>query len=136
MKNIHTGGVKTSRLLFADLAGSDRVAKSRLNGTELREAKSMNSAMFYLDMVIVALYEKATYRRKHIPFRNSMLTTVLRYDSNLSQLANKLALLITHTHYNYIVTRNYSYLCNIILSSINVMMKKKGQSILLVYYYL
>ena len=34
--------------------------------------------MFYLEMVIVALYEKATKGRVHVPYRNSAMTSVLR----------------------------------------------------------
>lgn len=44
----------------------------------LTEAKYINQSLFFLEMVIVALYEKATKGRSHIPYRNSMMTSVLR----------------------------------------------------------
>lgn len=44
----------------------------------LAEAKYINTSLFFLEMVIVALYEKATKGRTHVPYRNSMMTSVLR----------------------------------------------------------
>ena len=61
-----------------DLAGSERVAKTNSSGQLLREATSINGSLFFLEMVIVALHEKATKGRSHIPYRNSMMTSVLR----------------------------------------------------------
>ena len=73
-----TDRVKRSKLHLVDLAGSERVAKTNSSGSVLNEAKHINSSLFYLEMVIVALYEKATKGRQHIPYRNSMMTSVLR----------------------------------------------------------
>ena len=74
---IGTDKVRRSKLHLVDLAGSERVAKINSFGV-LTEAKYINSSMFFLEMVIVALNEKATKGRTHIPYRNSMLTSVLR----------------------------------------------------------
>jgi kinesin family protein 6/9 len=63
---------------LVDLAGSERVAKTNSSGSVLTEAKYINTSLFFLEMVIVALYEKATKGRTHIPYRNSMMTSVLR----------------------------------------------------------
>ncbi|KAK2825896.1 hypothetical protein Q5P01_020110 [Channa striata] len=67
--------VRRSKLHLVDLAGSDRVSKTGLNGQLLTEAKYINLSLHYLEQVIIALSEK---KRSHIPYRNSMLTSVLR----------------------------------------------------------
>ncbi|KAK7904500.1 hypothetical protein WMY93_017107 [Mugilogobius chulae] len=67
--------VRRSKLHLVDLAGSDRVYKTGLNGQLLTEAKYINLSLHYLEQVIIALSEK---KRSHIPYRNSMLTSVLR----------------------------------------------------------
>lgn len=70
--------VRRSKLHLVDLAGSERVAKTNSSGSVLQEAKFINGSLFFLEMVIVALYEKATKGRTHVPYRNSMMTSVLR----------------------------------------------------------
>jgi kinesin family protein 6/9 len=70
--------IRRSKLHLVDLAGSERVGKTNSSGSILTEAKYINSSLFFLEMVIVALYEKATKGRTHIPYRNSMMTSVLR----------------------------------------------------------
>jgi kinesin family protein 6/9 len=70
--------VRRSKLNLVDLAGSERVAKTNSSGSVLTEAMYINSSLFYLEMVIKALQEKATKGRQHIPYRNSMMTSVLR----------------------------------------------------------
>ncbi|KAI9540988.1 hypothetical protein NQZ68_035275 [Dissostichus eleginoides] len=67
--------VRRSKLHLVDLAGSDRVSKTGLSGQLLTEAKYINLSLHYLEQVIIALSEK---NRSHIPYRNSMLTSVLR----------------------------------------------------------
>lgn len=47
--------VRTSRLHLVDLAGSERVAKTGVDGTILREAKSINLSLHYLEQIIIAL---------------------------------------------------------------------------------
>uniref|UniRef100_A0A8D2M6F7 Kinesin-like protein n=2 Tax=Zonotrichia albicollis TaxID=44394 RepID=A0A8D2M6F7_ZONAL len=64
-----------SKLHLVDLAGSERVAKSGIGGHLLTEAKYINLSLHYLEQVIIALAEK---NRSHIPYRNSMMTSVLR----------------------------------------------------------
>jgi kinesin family protein 6/9 len=70
--------VRRSKLHLVDLAGSERVGKTNSTGSVLTEAKYINSSLFFLEMVIVALHEKATKGRSHVPYRNSMMTSVLR----------------------------------------------------------
>uniref|UniRef100_A0A3B4H2V0 Kinesin family member 6 n=1 Tax=Pundamilia nyererei TaxID=303518 RepID=A0A3B4H2V0_9CICH len=67
--------LRRSKLHLVDLAGSDRVSKTGLNGQLLTDAKYINLSLHYLEQVIIALSEK---NRSHIPYRNSMLTSVLR----------------------------------------------------------
>ena len=72
--------VRRSKLNLVDLAGSERVHKTGGGGGGgragqiLKEAKYINQSLFYLEMVILALHEKRT----HVPYRNSMMTSVLR----------------------------------------------------------
>ncbi|XP_049319454.1 kinesin-like protein KIF6 isoform X2 [Astyanax mexicanus] len=64
-----------SKLHLVDLAGSERVGKTGVGGQILTEAKYINLSLHYLEQVITALSEK---NRSHIPYRNSMMTSVLR----------------------------------------------------------
>lgn len=70
--------VRRSKLHLVDLAGSERVGKTNSSGSVLSEAKYINTSLFFLERVIVALHEKATKGRSHIPYRDSMMTSVLR----------------------------------------------------------
>ncbi|CAM9586109.1 unnamed protein product [Scytosiphon promiscuus] len=70
--------VMRSKLHLVDLAGSERVHKTQTGGQTLVEAKHINVSLFFLEMVIVALRERGTKGRQHIPYRNSMMTSVLR----------------------------------------------------------
>lgn len=53
---------------------SERIGKSSISGNILNEAKSINLSLHYLEQVISALSSP----KKHIPFRNSMLTYLLK----------------------------------------------------------
>ncbi|RLN31631.1 hypothetical protein BBJ28_00015685, partial [Nothophytophthora sp. Chile5] len=70
--------VLRSKLHLVDLAGSERAHKTGAKGQLLREAAYINTSLHYLEMVIVALHEKNTKGRTHIPYRNSMMTSMLR----------------------------------------------------------
>lgn len=69
-----------SKIHLVDLAGSERVSKSQAEGIVLTEAKSINLSLTYLEQVIVALNQKSKYgkTKSHIPYRNSLLTTLLK----------------------------------------------------------
>ena len=69
------GLVRKSRLSLVDLAGSERIAKTGAEGQRLKEAQKINQSLTTLGMVIMALTTQGT---KHIPFRNSKLTLILR----------------------------------------------------------
>ncbi|XP_077994037.1 kinesin-like protein KIF6 [Glandiceps talaboti] len=67
--------IRRAKLHLVDLAGSERVHKTGVGGTLLAEAKYINLSLHFLEQVIIALSEKS---RQHIPYRNSMMTSVLR----------------------------------------------------------
>lgn len=52
--------------------------KTNASGVLLREAKYINTSLHYLEMVIVSLRDRIKGSRQHIPYRNSMMTSVLR----------------------------------------------------------
>ncbi|RYE83752.1 MAG: hypothetical protein EOO65_03445 [Methanosarcinales archaeon] len=70
--------VRRSKLHLVDLAGSERVHKTQASGQLFREATHINKSLHFLEMVIVALQEQRKGTRTHIPYRNSMMTSVLR----------------------------------------------------------
>eukprot|EP00826_Nyctotherus_ovalis_P041424 TRINITY_DN4163_c0_g1_i15.p1 TRINITY_DN4163_c0_g1~~TRINITY_DN4163_c0_g1_i15.p1 ORF type:complete len:270 (-),score=65.79 TRINITY_DN4163_c0_g1_i15:573-1382(-) len=78
MRSQFTNVVRTSKLHLVDLAGSERVFKKNSEGAIVEEAKYINLSLTYLEQVIVALNEKARGTRVHIPYRNSLMTTILR----------------------------------------------------------
>ncbi|XP_061173877.1 kinesin-like protein KIF6 [Saccostrea echinata] len=67
--------IRRSKLHLVDLAGSERVHKTGVNGVLLTEAKYINLSLHFLEQVITSLADK---NRQHIPYRNSMMTSVLR----------------------------------------------------------
>lgn len=70
--------VRRSKLHLVDLAGSERVHKTNAVGQLFREATHINKSLHFLELVIVALYEARKSGRQHVPYRNSMMTSVLR----------------------------------------------------------
>ncbi|CAG7828904.1 unnamed protein product [Allacma fusca] len=75
IRETNTSIVRRSKLHLVDLAGSERVSNSPISGQLLTEARHINLALHYLEQVIVALSDS---NRQHIPYRNSMMTSVLR----------------------------------------------------------
>ncbi|KAJ3191216.1 Kinesin- protein 6 [Irineochytrium annulatum] len=70
--------VRRSKLHLVDLAGSERTSRTGIQGKLFTEASYINLSLHYLEQVIVALYEKGQGKRSHVPYRNSMMTSVLR----------------------------------------------------------
>ncbi|KPA82562.1 putative Unc104-like kinesin [Leptomonas pyrrhocoris] len=70
---------KTSRLNLVDLAGSERASKSLATGKRLTEGSSINLSLTCLGNVISALAEvEETGKSRHIPYRDSTLTWILK----------------------------------------------------------
>ena len=65
---------KIAQLYLVDLAGSECIAKTESKGETLEEAKSINVSLLALRRVIMCLLKK----EPHIPYRDSILTRVLR----------------------------------------------------------
>lgn len=72
--------VRRSKIHLVDLAGSERCSKTNIQGKLLTEAKFINVSLLYLEQVIVALHERSKGGKAHvhIPYRNSMMTGILR----------------------------------------------------------
>jgi len=70
--------VRRSKLHLVDLAGSERVSQTGVNGKLLQEAKAINVSLHYLERVIVALHARSKGTQAHVPYRDSMMTSVLR----------------------------------------------------------
>lgn len=69
------GSEVESRINLIDLAGSENVGKSEVQGVNLAEAKLINKSLSTLGNVINALTEK---NREHVPFRDSKLTYLIQ----------------------------------------------------------
>jgi kinesin family protein 6/9 len=70
---------RVGKLHLVDLSGSERVHKSNVDDAKIiMESKYINSSLFQLQMVIMNLNKKAKGEDVHIPFRNSMMTMILR----------------------------------------------------------
>ena len=68
-----------SKLHLVDLSGSERVFKSGVEDEKtIKESKYINQSLFMLQMVIMNLNKKSKGEDVHIPFRNSMMTMILR----------------------------------------------------------
>jgi hypothetical protein len=68
--------VKTRRFHFIDLAGSERTKQS--NGERLKEGCSINKSLHVLGMVINSLVESTEGKTRHVNYRDSKLTFLLK----------------------------------------------------------
>ncbi|CAN9509167.1 unnamed protein product [Ophioblennius macclurei] len=74
-REVGSATMRRSKFHLVDLAGSERASKTGLEGQLLKEVKYINLSLHFLEQVITALSER---NRSHIPYRNSMLTLVLK----------------------------------------------------------
>ncbi|CAK0836471.1 unnamed protein product, partial [Prorocentrum cordatum] len=70
--------VRRSKLHLVDLAGSERISNTGVTGKLATEAKAINLSLHYLERVIVALHSRSRGQDTHVPYRDSMMTSVLR----------------------------------------------------------
>lgn len=76
-----SGKYVTGKLNIVDLAGSEKVKKSKAQGERLVEAQNINKSLSALGDVIAALDNKTNKKNNnsaHIPYRNSKLTYALK----------------------------------------------------------
>jgi hypothetical protein len=69
-----TGVTTMGKLTLVDLAGSEKASKTGASGSQLEEAKAINTSLSALGDVISALSKG----EKHVPYRNNMLTRALQ----------------------------------------------------------
>ncbi len=69
--------MRVSKINLVDLAGSERMKSNNQNITST-ETKYINLSLSFLEQVIIALNEKEKGNRNHIPYRNSLMTTILK----------------------------------------------------------
>lgn len=69
---------RKSKVHLVDLSGSERVGKTGLDGTRLQEACSINLSLHYLEHVIICLQKKMKGENVFIPYRNSLMTMMLK----------------------------------------------------------
>jgi len=75
----NSDGKKTiARLYLVDLSGSERVGKTEVEGLLLTEARYINLSLHYLEHVIICLNKRANGEKIHVPYRNSLMTKVLK----------------------------------------------------------
>jgi kinesin family protein 6/9 len=71
--------VKTvSKLHLVDLSGSERPSLTGIDGKTLKEAININGSLLQLSICIQSLNKKARGENVYVPYRNSMMTMVLR----------------------------------------------------------
>ncbi|CAL1541296.1 unnamed protein product [Lymnaea stagnalis] len=70
--------IRTSQLNLVDLAGSERQKDTNTGGTRLKEAGSINKSLSVLGNVIMSLVDLSHGKKRHIPYRDSKLTFLLR----------------------------------------------------------
>ncbi|XP_069571062.1 kinesin-like protein KIF15 [Brachyistius frenatus] len=70
--------IRTSQLNLVDLAGSERQKDTHTEGSRLKEASSINRSLMCLGQVIMALVDMSNGKTRHICYRDSKLTFLLR----------------------------------------------------------
>jgi len=63
---------------LVDLSGSERIKLTGVEGQLEREARSINLSLHYLERVIVSLNKSSNGEKVHVPYRDSLMTMVLK----------------------------------------------------------
>ncbi|XP_060240986.1 kinesin-like protein KIF15 isoform X2 [Meriones unguiculatus] len=77
-KSSETVNIRTSLLNLVDLAGSERQKDTHAEGMRLKEAGNINRSLSCLGQVIMALVDVGNGKQRHICYRDSKLTFLLR----------------------------------------------------------
>uniref|UniRef100_A0A8C3IFW1 Kinesin family member 15 n=1 Tax=Chrysemys picta bellii TaxID=8478 RepID=A0A8C3IFW1_CHRPI len=77
-KNGEVVNIRSSQLNLVDLAGSERQKDTHTEGVRLKEAGNINRSLSCLGQVITALVDVANGKQRHICYRDSKLTFLLR----------------------------------------------------------
>lgn len=67
-----------SRIHLVDLSGSERIKNTGVEGKLEKEARGINLSLHFLEHVIVCLNKRAQGENIHVPYRNSLMTLILR----------------------------------------------------------
>ncbi|XP_023581970.1 kinesin-like protein KIF15 [Trichechus manatus latirostris] len=73
-----TVNIRTSLLNMVDLAGSERQKDTHAEGMRLKEAGNINRSLSCLGQVITALVDVGNGKQRHVCYRDSKLTFLLR----------------------------------------------------------
>ena len=70
--------IRESKFNLVDLAGSERQSMTATVGVRLKEAGNINKSLMSLGQVINALVDIGNGKQRHVPYRDSKLTFLLR----------------------------------------------------------
>ncbi|KAJ7322596.1 hypothetical protein JRQ81_018883 [Phrynocephalus forsythii] len=77
-KNKEVMNIRSSQLNLVDLAGSERQKDTHTEGVRLKEAGNINRSLSCLGQVITALVDLGNGKQRHVCYRDSKLTFLLR----------------------------------------------------------
>ncbi|XP_043823058.1 kinesin-like protein KIF15 [Dromiciops gliroides] len=77
-KNKDVVNIRSSQLNLVDLAGSERQKDTHTEGLRLKEAGNINRSLSCLGQVITALVDVGNGKQRHVCYRDSKLTFLLR----------------------------------------------------------
>ena len=77
-KDSNTEIMQISKINLVDLAGSERLKTNNKKEAIFNEAKYINLSLSFLEQVIVSLGDRDKGKISHIPYRNSLMTTILK----------------------------------------------------------
>lgn len=69
---------RVSKINLVDLAGSERVAKTGATGAQMKEGININKSLSVLGDCIEKLAKRGKDKNIHVPYRNSILTWLLK----------------------------------------------------------